>query len=172
MKPIHIIIGIIILALVGGIVASAVRGPGSSTVPAQAGANWKLDKVEGGEGQLSDYSGQVVLINFWASWCGTCREEMPDIVKTWRDYKDRGFNVIGINYGESKNEAIPFMQSYGMEFPNFLDPNKAVAGQYGVISMPSSYLIDRKGEVRLFIPGKIDFSQLVPEIEKLLAEQP
>jgi peroxiredoxin len=95
---------------------------------------------------------------------------MPDIVQTWRDYKDRGFNVIGINYDEGEKDARDFAQAYGMEFPTFFDPGKKVAGQYGVISMPSSYLINRQGEVEVFIPGKIDFSQLRPAIEQLLLE--
>lgn len=170
MKPTYIAVIIILLALVGGIAASALRGPGGN-VPTQAGTNFHLQKIGGGSGQLTDFKGQVVLINFWASWCGTCREEMPDIVGTWRKYKDLGFNVIGINYGESEGEAVPFTKTYGMDFPNFFDPGKLVAAQYGVVSMPSSYLIDRQGTVREFIPGKIDFNKLIPAIEALLGEK-
>lgn len=171
MKLTYIAIIIVVLALVGGIAASALRGQGSSNVPSLAGTNFNLQKIGGGSGQLADFRGQVVLINFWASWCGTCREEMPDIVGTWRKYMNQGFNVIGINYGESETEAVNFTKTYGMDFPNFFDPGKLVAAQYGVVSMPSSYLVDRTGKVVEFIPGKIDFAKLVPAIETLLSEK-
>lgn len=170
MKPTYIVIGIIVLALIGGVVAGLVRQPSAETSPVQGATDFRLSKVGGGEGQLSEYYGQVVLINFWASWCGTCREEMPDIVETWREYRERGFTVVGVNYGEAEKEAVDFARTYGMEFPNFLDSGKQVAAKYSVISMPSSYLLDKTGKVKLFIPGKIDFSTLRPEIEKLLAE--
>ena len=171
MKITYVAIAVIVLALVGGLVAGALRGSSNTNFPSQAGTDFSLKKINVGEGKLSDYKGQVILINFWASWCGTCREEMPDIVGTWLKYKDLGFNVIGINYGESEGEAVTFTKTYGMDFPNFFDPGKAVAAQYGVVSMPSSYLLDRKGSVREFIPGKIDFTKLVPAIEALLVEK-
>jgi peroxiredoxin len=166
-KPTHIAIAVIVLALVGGVVAGSLRPePGT----AKAGFDWQLRDLDGSGGKLSDYRGQVVLINFWASWCGTCREEMPDILSTWQDYKDRGFMALGVNYDEPTAEVEGFVRQYGIKFPIFLDPGKKVAGQYGVISMPTSFLISRSGEVKMTIPGQIDFAALRPAIEQLLAE--
>jgi peroxiredoxin len=167
LKPTHAAIAVIVLALIGGVVAGSLRQSAGVT---KASFDWQLNNLDGGSGKLSNYRGQVVLINFWASWCGTCREEMPDILSAWQDYKNRGFIALGVNYDEPSADVLGFVQQYGIKFPIFLDPGKRVAGQYGVVSMPTSFLISRQGEVKMSIPGQIDFKSLRPEIEKLLAE--
>lgn len=170
MRPTYLAIGVIVLALVGGVAAGMIRSVGSVDTSASALNQWQLQKLTGEYGSLSDYRGQVVLINFWASWCGTCREEMPEIVKTWQDYKDRGFTALGVNYGEDRGEVDQFVRQYGINFPIYLDPGKKVAGQYGVISMPTSFLVSKQGAVVKLIPGQIDFKELTKEIERLLSE--
>lgn len=167
MRLTYLAIFVIVVALLGGMGALALRPQASSSKVSVA---WELPGVNGGIGRASQYLGKVTLVNFWASWCGTCREEMPDIVQTYRDYKDRGLVVVGINYGEAEAPAQEFVRQFGMEFPTFLDQDKAVAGKYGVISMPTSFLLGKDGQVKLVIPGQIDFQAVRPQIDKLLTE--
>jgi peroxiredoxin len=169
MRPIYLIIGLVLVILISGIVFTNGRGKSASSVT-DASPSWTLNKTNGGSGKLEDYKGKVVLINFWASWCGTCRDEMPDIVTTYHKYKDRGLEILGIDYGEDTAAAIQFVIQYGMDFPTFLDPGKQVAAKYGVVTMPSSFLLGRDGKTKEFIPGKLDIQKLQIELERLLAE--
>lgn len=169
MKSSYLILVVLTLVLVAGLVISSVR-PAKTTLQDTSGTTWQLQDFSGRSGSLSQYRGQVVLINFWASWCGTCREEMPDIVQTYHKYKDRGFVVIGINYGEDETLAREFVRDFGVDFPVYFDPGKKVAGQYGIIAMPTSILIDRSGKITNFAPGKIIFANLDPAVEKFLTE--
>ncbi len=171
-KPIYILIAVLSAALVGGVVASSVHKPVTTSSTSQRLEDFDLTKLTGGRGKLSDYRGQVVLVNFWASWCGTCRDEMPDIIQTFNKYKDQGFNVLAVNYGEDEAPARQFVTSYGMNFPVFMDPGKVVAGRYQVLSMPTSFLLDRQGQIKEYGPGRIDTPKLQAAIEALLAASP
>lgn len=170
-NPTYILVFILGVALVGGILASSLRPSSPQTGPSSL-EDFNLRKLSGETGKLSDYRGQVVLVNFWASWCGTCRDEMPDIVQTYNKYKDQGFNVVGINYGEDEAPARQFVTSYAMSFPIFMDPGKVVAGRYQILSMPTSFLLDRQGQVKEYGPGRIDTPKLQAAIEALLAQSP
>jgi thiol-disulfide isomerase/thioredoxin len=98
-------------------------------------------------------SGDVVLINFWASWCGPCRQEMPLLNQLHKKYKSRGFTVIGINVEEQTNNARDFISNYPVDFPIALDPQNRVSKLYKVMAMPTTVVVDRNGNMRFLHRG-------------------
>ena len=102
---------------------------------------------------LDDYSGQVVVINFWASWCGPCREEMPLLNELHARYESLGFTMLGINVEEDSSAADAFLSSTPVDFPVLYDRENSVSKLYDVIAMPSTVIVGRDGTVRYIHHG-------------------
>ncbi|MCW9024408.1 MAG: TlpA family protein disulfide reductase [Gammaproteobacteria bacterium] len=115
--------------------------------------NFTLKSKSGKNLKLSEYRGQVVLINFWASWCGPCRAEMPVLEKLYKKYKALGFVVLGVNVDDKKARADALLKKIPVSFPILYDTEKKVTELYNVTAMPSSYFIDRDGKVRQLHKG-------------------
>lgn len=98
--------------------------------------------------KLGEFRGQVVMINFWATWCGPCREEMPFLNRIHQRYEKAGFVLLGVNVDEKPEAAHAMIQKLGINFPVLLDTGKRVSRLYDVNAMPSTLLIDRDGRVR------------------------
>lgn len=121
----------------------------------------ELVALDGIVQRLSEFRGQVVFLNFWATWCGYCREEMPSMEKMWQEYRDRGFVVLAVSVGESKDKVRDFVKEYGLTFPVFLDPSQDVYGEFNRTNgIPQTYIIDRQGVIRIYIPGSRDWDSL------------
>ena len=105
--------------------------------------------------RLSDFKGKVVFLNFWATWCEPCREEMPSMERLHRAYKDRGLVVLAVSTdSQGANVVKPFIKQFGLTFPVALDPKMTVAtGAYQVWALPSTIIIDRQGKRALFANG-------------------
>ena len=95
--------------------------------------------------RLSEQRGKVVLVNFWATWCPPCLEEMPAMERLWRRHKDAGFVLVAISLDADPKKVPPFVSARKFSFPVALDPKMAVAEKYGVRALPSSFVIDRQG---------------------------
>lgn len=134
------------LAVFFGIGASA--GEIDGEAPA-----FSLQARGGGTISLEDLRGQVVLVNFWATWCGPCRQEMPHLEALYSRYKDLGFSLLGINVEEDSSDADEFLAETPVTFPILLDPENEVSQLYDVIAMPSTVLIDRAGNMRFIHHG-------------------
>ncbi len=109
---------------------------------------FELERVGGASVALSDFRGKVVLLNFWATWCEPCKAEMPEIEAAYHEYKDEGFVVLGINFGEDKDAASSFAHHGKLSFPVLLDPKVKVAEQYRVVSLPVTFFVDPQGVIR------------------------
>jgi len=109
---------------------------------------------------------KVVLINFWATWCTFCVEEMPDLIRLQDKYQARGFTILGVNEGESAQEVSAFVKEMGLNFPVALDSDGAVARNYGVVGIPISYLINSAGKVLGEYHGFT--SQLTSDVEQAI----
>ena len=98
--------------------------------------------------KLSDFKGQVVMINFWASWCAPCREEMPLIEELHQKYKRYGFTVLGVNVDVNSKAAQPLLKEFNISFPVGYDKKSKVSSLYDVSAMPSTFMVDRQGKLR------------------------
>ncbi len=126
----------------------AACGGESPTGPAQKAPNFVLKDLNGQEVSLTQFLGQPVVLNFWASWCAPCRLEMPIIEATYQKYKDKGLVVLAINSGESAEVARAFVDQTRLTFPVLLDQNLEVTNLiYRLRGLPVSIFIDREGNV-------------------------
>ena len=115
---------------------------------------------------LSDHLGKIVFLNFWATWCGPCRTEMPSMELLYDKYRDRGFEILAVNSGERADGVYSFMASNNFTFPALLDTDGAVSRSYGIQAIPTSYIIDRDGMIILRLTGSIDWN--TPKIHAAL----
>jgi peroxiredoxin len=123
--------------------------PCATAAPAPVPApDFTLPTRDGGSVQLSSLKGQVVMINFWATWCGPCREEMPLLEQLQAKYEPLGFTLLGVNVEADSAAATAWLKSVPVSFPILFDTRNAVAEQFGVMGMPSSVFVDREGRVR------------------------
>jgi peroxiredoxin len=114
---------------------------------------FELSDRDGGRVALADLDGEVVLVNFWATWCGPCREEMPHLEALYQRYSDLGFTLLGVNVEEDSSGADEFLAGTPVSFPILFDPENEVSKLYNVVAMPSTVLIDRAGNMRFIHHG-------------------
>ena len=94
---------------------------------------------------LNDEKGKVILVDFWAAWCGPCRKSMPLLERLYNNHKDQGFTILAISLDDNAKAARNFASQFQISYPLLLDTEATVADTYGVVGMPTSYLIDRDG---------------------------
>jgi len=105
-----------------------------------------LNSPDGKKISLKDYRGKIVLLNFWASWCVPCREEMPAMEKLYQEYKDKNFVILAVAVKDRKQDAIDFAKELKITYPIVLDPEAQVGQAYGAWGLPATYIIGPKGE--------------------------
>jgi peroxiredoxin len=115
--------------------------------------DFTLPMPDGKTFRLADYHGKVVFLNFWATWCEPCKEEMPAMERLWLRHKDRGFVMVGVSL-DSNLKAVPaFVAQHKLTFPIALDPKMDVANTYGVRALPTSFIVDREGKMTALALG-------------------
>jgi peroxiredoxin len=119
----------------------------------RAAAEFAVATADGKGFRLNDYRGRVVFVNFWATWCPPCREEMPSMERLYARHRDRGFVVMAISVDADPRVVTPFVKETGITFPVGLDPKMDVANAYGVRALPSSFLVDRQGNLAALAMG-------------------
>ena len=106
-----------------------------------------LNDLDGNQYQLSDYRGQVVIINFWATWCPPCRDEMPSMQRAWEQLEKEGIFMLGINVGEDEDTIFQFTADYPVEFPLLMDSDSSVINQWPVRGLPTTFVVDPNGQI-------------------------
>ena len=120
----------------------------SSGLEGQVAPDFALKSSTGENLRLSEYRGDVVMINFWATWCGPCRQEMPLLDELYSRYNRVGFNLLGVNIDDDSRRAMQMVEELGVNFPVLFDARKEVSKLYEVEAMPVTVIVDRSGTVR------------------------
>ena len=144
----------------------------SSDLAGQPAPDFALKSATGENLRLSEYRGDVVMINFWATWCGPCRQEMPLLDELYSRYQRVGFNLLGVNIDDDSARAMKMIEELGVSFPVLFDSRKEVSELYDVEAMPVTVLVDREGRIRHvhhgYKPGYED--KYLDQIRSLLRE--
>jgi len=154
------------------LLAALLATPALAVAPAGPAPAFRLDSMAGKPISLEQYKGQVVMINFWASWCGPCRQEMPILEKLQAKYKPMGFAMIGVNVEPDSSLAANWLKATPVTFPILFDTRSEVSKLYSVAGMPTTVIIDRKGNLRWlhrgYKPG--DENEYLDQIRALVRE--
>jgi peroxiredoxin len=125
----------------------------AAIAPSNPAPDFTLRSLDGPNLRLQEQRGKVVLLNFWATWCSPCREEMPQLNKLYEKYRPSGFTLLGVNVDEDSRNTAGIASQMGVKFPVLLDSDKRVAKLYDLSAMPTTVLIDRDGRVRFLHRG-------------------
>ena len=178
-KPVHIFIpyAILFTVLFASLIVSVNKvelEPYQTEYPQESfiAPGFKLPSLSGGNIDLKDYRGKVVFINFWATWCATCKVEMPSMQKVYDQFKDQGLEMLTISVDKDQSLIQPFMEEYKLTFPVLLDPESDVAKKdYKTTGVPETFIVEGKGVIRYRHVGPMtptDIEQtILPLIEKL-----
>jgi cytochrome c biogenesis protein CcmG/thiol:disulfide interchange protein DsbE len=140
---------------------------GARPVEQAPAPDFALEQLDGGPLSLSEHRGQIVLVNFWATWCAPCRLEMPALQDRFERYRNQGFVVLAVNDEEPAGDVREYVEELGLTFPVLLDPSGQVQQLYAVHGYPSSYLIDRAGTIHLVQIGILSEDQLDRSLREL-----
>jgi cytochrome c biogenesis protein CcmG/thiol:disulfide interchange protein DsbE len=129
---------------------------------------------EGGLGKkevrLSDLRGQVVLVNFWASWCVPCREEQAVLERVWQQYRSKGVMFLGIDYVDTEPDALKYLTEFKVTYPNGPDLGTKISPKYHITGVPETFLVDRRGNIVWLKISPISEAELVTELNKALSK--
>jgi cytochrome c biogenesis protein CcmG/thiol:disulfide interchange protein DsbE len=163
--------------LVFGLLLAFLGMTGVAMYRAQAGQvsegpapDFTLNLYKGGTFRLSDQVGQVVMVDFWASWCIPCRQEARTLEALWQEYRDRGVIFVGVAYLDTEIEARAFLKEFGITYPNGPDLGTRISKAYRIRGVPEKFLIDRQGQVRVVLIGPVAEAELRQHLEALIAE--
>ncbi len=164
-KSMMIVGGVLAVVLLGVLLWSGLAASGNSAVPVlvapgQPAPDFELMTLDGKTAVLEDYAGDVILINFWATWCPPCKAEMPAINAFYEANQEKGLTVLGINAQEDRGTVSKFIATSGFTFPILLDSAGNVARQFQVNSYPTTIIVDRTGTIQTIHNGLITAEQL------------
>ena len=160
---------VLVLSLLG-LLAWGLKKAQAGPVDSGLAPDFSLTGFDGRTVTLSELRGQVVIINFWASWCPPCREEAAYLEQTWRKYKDRGVVFIGVDYVDTDKEALAYIQEFDITYINGPDIGTRISQAYNIKGVPETFYVDKKGQLRGVHIGPLKAPELDQKIEELLAE--
>ncbi len=171
-------IGLIIMSAVTPILQSKGEDPTTAvdlfTFPPveldQPAPELTLFDLQGNSVSLSDFHGEVLLVNNWATWCPPCRQEMPDFQAYFDEHRDEGFHIVAIEAGQPTEEVQNFVDDFGLSFIILLDPENESLTTFQNSSLPNTWIIDKRGHLRLAWLGAINFDTLEKYVTPLLKE--
>lgn len=157
------VVGLVLVFLALGLVNAFASQPTSGKAP-----DFTLTTFDGEQYRLSDLRGRVVVINFWASWCGPCEEEAPDLQAAWEAYRDEGVMFLGVDYVDSEEKALAYLERFGITYPNGPDLGTRISDLYNIKGVPETFIVNPEGEIVFFAMRPLTYEELSAEIEKAL----
>ena len=139
--------------------------------PGLLATDFTLETPNGDTISLSDYRGQVVLINFWATWCPSCKAEMYALEQYYTEHQAEGFVILAVNYKESAATVAEFVEAEGVSFPVVMDTKGEVASGYNVVGIPISFYVDRDGNLLGHWPGALLHTMLEQTVTPILRSE-
>lgn len=158
------------LFLLLGLMAWGLLNARAGPVESGLAPDFSLTSFDGQNITLSDLRGQVVIINFWASWCLPCRQEASYLEETWRKYKDLGVVFIGVDYVDTEKAALAYIDEFNITYFNGPDLRTEISDSYKIRGVPETYFVAKDGELRGMHIGPLKSPELDDKIEALLAE--
>lgn len=131
-----------------------------------------FDQFEQDQITLADLRGQVVVVNFWASWCVECYKEAELLERAWQDYKDRGVVFVGVDYLDTDKEGLAYMKKYDITYPSGPDLGNKISEDYAITGVPETFFIDQQGQIIHVQIGPIEQAQLYGLLDRLIAPPP
>ena len=174
-RRIILIIGLVILVGWVAVVAVNMLSIESIQLQGRKAPEFALplfDQFDQDQLALADLRGQVVVVNFWASWCVECYKEAGLLEQAWQDYKDRGVVFVGVDYLDTEKEALAYMEQYGVTYPSGPDIGSKISKDYGITGVPETIFIDKDGNIVHVQIGPIEESQLYALLDMLVAKPP
>lgn len=144
----------------------AITDQGSDPAPPLKGP-----ALAGGSLSLEDYRGKVVVINMWASWCGPCRREQPELERVWREHRDRNVQFLGLNVNDQQAAALAFRDEFGVTYPSFYDDSSRLAFELEAQVLPTTYVIDSGGRIVFRLTGTVNETLLTRVLDGVLARE-
>ncbi|NUO35624.1 MAG: TlpA family protein disulfide reductase [Dermatophilaceae bacterium] len=132
----------------------------ASPLVGRTAPDFRLEGIHGSPVQLSHLKGQVVVVNFWASWCAECRTEQQALNQTWSDFRDSGVVVLGVNFQDQRADAEAYLASSAVTYPNVEDTESRTALAYGLRGVPETFVVDRDGHIVDRVIGPVDAGRL------------
>ncbi|MFT5709187.1 MAG: thiol-disulfide isomerase/thioredoxin [Oceanospirillaceae bacterium] len=131
--------------------------------------NFKLLDLQNNTYQLAYFKGKTLIVNFWASWCGPCRTEIPAMNRAWAELKDKNVAMLAINYGEDKDSVAAFIKDYPIDFTVLLDENNVTSQDWKIMAMPTTIIVNSKGQVieRILGPREWDSEEMLKAIKSI-----
>lgn len=160
----------VLIVILIGLLAWAMSRNLQGRVQEGPAPDFSLTSFGGDTIRLSDLRGQVVVVNFWASWCPPCREEAPYLEETWRIYKDKGVVFIGVDYVDVEPEALAYIEEYKITYFNGPDLRTTISQVYNIQGVPETFFIDKAGNIGHVHVGPLVPPDLEQQIDKLLRE--
>lgn len=174
-QTIILVVGLVLLLGLVAVMAVNLQKVESTDLQGRKAPEFSLplfDQFDQAEIALADLRGQVVVVNFWASWCVECYKEAELLEQAWQDYKDRGVMFIGVDYLDTDTAGLAYMEKYGITYPSGPDIGDKISRAYAITGVPETFFIDQAGNIAHVQIGPIGRAELYALLDKLIAQQP